>query len=57
MSGLMDLVAGDAWGIFLALSIDDAAAFRDPDRFVARPLLGGGLDPNWLDLFPEAVGR
>ena len=51
----MDLVAGDARDIVLALSIDDPAAFEDPDRFVAHLPLGGGLDPTWLDLFAEAV--
>ena len=51
----MDLVAGDAREIVLALSIDDVAAFDDPDRFVAHLPLGGGLDPTWLDLFSEAV--
>ena len=51
----MDLVAGDARDIVLALSIEDVAAFDDPDRFVAHLPLGGGLDPTWLDLFAEAV--
>lgn len=51
----MDLVAGDARDIVLALSLDDLAAFDDPDRFVAHLPLGGGLDPTWLDLFSEAV--
>jgi hypothetical protein len=55
MGSLMDLVAGDARDIVLALSIDDVAAFDDPDRFVAHLPLGGGLDPTWLDLFSEAV--
>lgn len=55
MGSLMDLVAGDARDIVLALSIDDLAAFDDPDRFVAHLSLGGGLDPTWLDLFSEAV--
>ena len=55
MGSLMDLVAGDAREIVLALSIDDVAAFDDPDRFVAHLPLGGGLDPTWLDLFSEAV--
>ena len=55
MGSLMDLVAGDARDIVLALSIDDVAAFDDPDRFVAHLPLGGGLDPTWLDLFAEAV--
>ena len=51
----MDLVAGDARDIVLALSIDDLAAFEDPERFLAHLPLGGGLDPTWLDLFSEAV--
>ncbi len=51
----MDLVAGDARDIVLALSVDDTAAFDDTDRFVAHLPLGGGLDPTWLDLFSEAV--
>jgi len=51
----MDLVAGDARDIVLALSVDDTAALDDPDRFVAHLPLGGGLDPTWLDLFSEAV--
>jgi anaerobic selenocysteine-containing dehydrogenase len=55
MGSLMDLVAGDARDIVLALSVDDVAAFDDPDRFVAHLPLGGGLDPTWLDLFSEAV--
>jgi len=55
MSSLMDLVAGDARDIVLALSVDDMAAFDDQDRFVAHLPLGGGLDPTWLDLFSEAV--
>jgi hypothetical protein len=55
MSSLMDLVAGDARDIVLALSVDDTAAFDDRDRFVAHLPLGGGLDPTWLDLFSEAV--
>jgi hypothetical protein len=55
MGSLMDLVAGDARDIVLALSVDDVAAFDDRDRFVAHLPLGGGLDPTWLDLFSEAV--
>ena len=55
MASLMDLVAGDARDIVLALSIDDVAGFEDRDRFVAHLPLGGGLDPTWLDLFAEAV--
>jgi hypothetical protein len=55
MTSLMDLVAGDARDIVLALSVDDPAAFADRDRFTAHLPLGGGLDPTWLDLFSEAV--
>ena len=55
MGSLMDLVAGDARDVVLALAIDDVAAFDDPDRFAAHLPLGGGLDPTWLDLFSEAV--
>jgi hypothetical protein len=55
MSSLMDLVAGDAREVILALSIEDTEAFSDPDRFVAHLSLGGGLDPTWLDLFSEAA--
>ena len=51
----MDLVAGDARSVVLALSIEDLAAFADPERFQAHLSLGGGLDPTWLDLFSEAV--
>ena len=51
----MDLVAGDAREILLVLTVDDVAAFDDPERFVAHLPLGGGLDPTWLDLFSEAV--
>ena len=55
MGSLMDLVAGDSREIVLALSVDDIAAFDEPERFVAHLPLGGGLDPTWLDLFSEAV--
>ncbi len=55
MGSLMDLVAGDSRDIVLALSVDDIAAFDEPERFVAHLPLGGGLDPTWLDLFSEAV--
>jgi hypothetical protein len=55
MSSLMDLVAGDAREIVLALAVDDPEAFSDPDRFPAHLSLGAGLDPTWLDLFSEAV--
>ena len=55
MGSLMDLVAGDARDILLALTVDDVAGLDDPDRFRAHLALGGGLDPTWLDLFSEAV--
>lgn len=55
MGALMDLVAGDAREIFLALSVDDVAGLSDPSRFQAHLALGGGLDPTWLDLFSAAV--
>jgi hypothetical protein len=51
----MDLVAGDAREILLAISIDDLGAFDDRSRFDAHLSLGGGLDPTWLDSFSEAV--
>jgi len=55
MGTLMDLVAGDAREILLAISVDDLDALSDPDRFDAHLPLGAGLDPTWLDLFSEAV--
>jgi hypothetical protein len=55
MSHLMDLVAGNAREILLAISVDDLAGLSDPSRFDAHLALGAGLDPTWLDLFSEAV--
>lgn len=55
MGALMDLVAGDAREILLAIAVDDWASFDDQSRFDAHLALGGGLDPTWLDLFAEAV--
>jgi hypothetical protein len=55
MGTLMDLVAGDAREILLAISVDDLEALSDPARFDAHLPLGAGLDPTWLDLFSEAV--
>ena len=46
MSSLMDLVAGDARDIVLALSIDDTQAFEDRDRFVAHLPLGRRPGPH-----------
>ncbi|HEX8939000.1 MAG TPA: hypothetical protein VF763_02465 [Candidatus Limnocylindrales bacterium] len=55
MALLMDLVAGDAREVLLALSVEDWAGLDDPDRFAGHVGLGGGLDPVWLDLFAEAA--
>jgi hypothetical protein len=54
MAALMDLIAGQAKEILLAVSVDDWAGLDDPARFDAHLSLGGGLDPTWLDLFSEA---
>jgi hypothetical protein len=51
----MDLVAGDAPAILLAIGLDDLASLDDRARFPAHLSLGSGLDPTWLDLFAEAV--
>jgi hypothetical protein len=51
----MDLVAGDAREILLAIGMDDWAGLRDPARFAACISLGGGLDQTWLDLFSQAA--
>ena len=51
----MDLVAGDAREIMLAIGIDDWAGLRDRGRFSGYLSLGGGMDPSWLDLFARAV--
>src|SRR3954465_13423338 len=51
----MDLVAGDAREILLAIGTDDLAGLDDPLRFIAHLPLGSGLDPTWLDLFAEAA--
>ncbi len=51
----MDLIAGDAREILLAIGTDDMVGLDDRTRFRAHLALGGGLDPTWLDLFSEAV--
>jgi hypothetical protein len=51
----LELVAGDASDILMAIGLDDLAAFDDRARFAAHISLGGGLDPTWLDLFSEAT--
>ena len=55
MAFLMDLVAGEAPEIILAISVDDWPALDDRARFQAHLALGGATDPTWLDLFSEAV--
>jgi hypothetical protein len=55
MSALMDLIAGDAREIVLAVAIEDWPALDDRSRFDAHLALGRGLDPTWLDLFSEAA--
>ena len=51
----MDLVAGDAREILLAIGVEDWAGLNDRGRFPAYISLGGGMDPTWLDLFAEAA--
>ncbi len=55
MAALMDLVAGESREILLAIAVDDWAGLDDRSRFDAHLALGGGLDPDWLDLFGEAA--
>ena len=55
MAFAMDLVAGDRRAILDAIAAADWAALDDPRRFSAHLALGGQLDPDWLDLFSEAV--
>lgn len=55
MGVLMDLVAGEAREILLAIGVDDWAGLRDRTRFPAYISLGGGMDQGWLDLFAQAA--
>lgn len=55
MAALMDLVAGDAREIVLAITVEDWNGLGDRQRFDAHLSLGGGLDPTWLDFFSEAA--
>jgi hypothetical protein len=55
MGVLMDLIAGDAREILLAIAVDDWAGMRDPARYSAYISLGRGMDPTWLDLFSQAA--
>jgi hypothetical protein len=52
---LIDLVAGDAREILLALALDDGESFDDRRRFDGHLALSEGFEPEWLDLFAEAV--
>ena len=51
----MELIAGDAREILLAIGIGDWAGLRDPTRFDAYVSLGDGMDHVWLDLFAQAA--
>ena len=55
MAFAMDLVAGDRRAILEVIAAADWAALDDSRRFSAHLALGGELDPDWLDLFSEAV--
>ncbi len=51
----MDLVAGDAREILLAVGLEDWEGLSDPSRFAAYLSLGGSMDATWLDLFACAA--
>lgn len=55
MGSRMELVAGPAPDILVALETGDRAAFGRGDRFRPYLSLSGGMDPTWLDLFAEAA--
>jgi len=55
MGLLMDLLAGDAREVLLAVALEDGGGLRDTDRLAAHLSLGGSIDPTWLDLFSQAV--
>jgi hypothetical protein len=55
MAVVMDLVAGDAREILLAIGVDDWEGLRDRGRFAAYLPLGGRMDPSWLDLLSDAA--
>lgn len=54
MGILVDLVAGEAREILLAVGVEDWVGLRDPRRFVAHLSLGG-VGHDWLDLFSAAA--
>jgi hypothetical protein len=51
----MELVAGDAREILIAVATDERNAFGAQGRFDAYLSLSGGMDPTWLDLFADAI--
>jgi hypothetical protein len=55
MGASMDLIAGDAREILLAIGLDERDLDASRLRFDAHLALGGGLDPTWLDLFAESA--
>lgn len=55
MGTRMELVAGPAQEILIAVGTEDHASFDDRGRFPAYLSLSGGMDPTWLDLFAEAA--
>ena len=55
MGTRMELVAGPAQEILIAVGTEDRASFDDRGRFPAYLSLSGGMDPTWLDLFAEAA--
>ena len=55
MGASMDLIAGDAREILLAIGMDEPDLGAARSRFDAHLALGGGLDPTWLDLFAESA--
>ena len=55
MGSLMDLVAGDARDVLLALCVDDIGAFDDRDGSSPTCRSAAASIPTWLDLFSEAV--
>lgn len=51
----MELIAGDAREILVAIGAVELGGRLDPERFPALLPLGGTVDPTWLDLFSEAA--
>jgi hypothetical protein len=51
----MELIAGDAREILVAVGALELGGRLAPDRFPALLPLSGSIDPTWLDLFSEAA--